>query len=95
MATIAEDICRNYGNNGRRYMPELWQLWKKIYAGNMATRAEEICRNYGNFGRRYMPEQRKTITGSRSTFEFPSRVNLSGPSWTVSPGHWVNKADTQ
>ena len=32
-------------------------------------------------------------TGSRSTFEFPSRVNLYGPSFTVSPGHWVNKAE--
>ena len=84
MATMAEDICRNYGNYGRRYMPEIWQLGQKKYAGTMATMAEDICRN-----------KEKTITGSRSTFEFPSRVNLSGPSWTVSPGHWVNKADTQ
>ena len=84
MATMVEDICRNYGNYGRRYMPEIWQLGQKKYAGTMATMAEDICRN-----------KEKTITGSRSTFEFPSRVNLFGPSWTVSPGHWVNKADTQ
>ena len=30
-----------------------------------------------------------------STFEFPSRVNLPVPVCTVSPGHLVNKADTQ
>jgi len=56
MATMVEDICRNYGNYGRRYMPEIWQLGQKKYAGTMATIAEDICRNYGNYGRRYMPE---------------------------------------
>jgi len=95
MATIAEDICRNYGNNGRRYMPELWQLWKKIYAGNMATRAEKYAGTMATMAEDICRNKEKTITGSRSTFEFPSRVNLFGPSWTVSPGHWVNKADTQ
>ena len=33
-------------------------------------------------------------TGCRSTFDFPSRVNLSGPYCTESPRHWVSKADT-
>ena len=45
MATMVEDICRNYGNYGRRYMPEIWQLGQKKYAGTMATLAEDICRN--------------------------------------------------
>ena len=42
---------------------------------------------------------KKTInfqcTGSRSTFEFPGRSTFPVPVCTVSPGHWVNKADTQ
>ena len=39
--------------------------------------------------------QRSTpFTGSRSTFEFPSRVNFPVPVYTVSPGHWLNKAGT-
>ena len=33
--------------------------------------------------------------GSRSTFEFLSRVNFSGFVCIVSHGHWVNKTDTQ
>ena len=42
-------------------------------------------------------EQNNKSTGSCNTLEFPSRVNLSGPSlyctaWTL---HWVNEADTQ
>ena len=32
---------------------------------------------------------------SRSTFEFPSRSTFPVTVCTVSPGHWVNKADTQ
>ena len=34
----------------------------------------------------------RTYTGSRSIFEFPSRVNLSGPSLYCIPGRWLNKA---
>ena len=30
------------------------------------------------------------VTGSRSTFEFPSRVNLSSPNLYCTPGHRVN-----
>ena len=34
-------------------------------------------------------------TGSQSTFEFPSWVNLSAPSLYCIAGHWANNADTQ
>ena len=35
------------------------------------------------------------ITGNRSTFEFPSRVNLSGPNLYCIARTLVSKADTQ
>ena len=37
----------------------------------------------------------KNITGSRSTFDFRAGSTFPVPVCTVSPVHWINKADTQ